>query len=79
MNFKEKEWLRFEELEIRVRSKWKAFHEKRESGKANNTFRVVVEVKLGKESRDHMVASFEHLGKKFIFSSKSNEEFLRVF
>lgn len=48
--------------------------------KANNTCRgVAVGVKLGKDSRDHMVASFEHLGKKFIFSSKSNEEFLRVF
>lgn len=47
--------------------------------KANNTCRVVVGVKLGKDSRDHMVVSFKHLGKKFIISSKSNEEFLRVF
>lgn len=47
--------------------------------KANNTCREIVGVKLGKNSRDHMVVSFKHLGKKFIFSSKSIEELLRVF
>lgn len=39
--------------------------------KANNKYRVVVGVKPGEESGNRMVASFKHLGKKFIFSSKS--------
>lgn len=73
------EWLRFEQLERRKRSKKKALIRKDSQEKANNTCRVVVEGKLGKENRDHVVASFEHLGKTFIFSSKSNEELLRVF
>lgn len=48
-------------------------------GKANNIYRVVVGVKPGEKSGNHMVASFEHQGKKFILSSKTNEESLRAF
>lgn len=36
-------------------------------------------VKTGEKSWDHMVDSFEHPSKKFIFSSESNEESLKVF
>lgn len=38
--------------------------------KLNNIYRVVVEVKLGKESWNYIVVSFEYQGKKFIFSLK---------